>query len=58
MYDFRSKKALFIILLFACSIFLPIVPASADSDDIRPEYDAPIGIILGDLNDFDPSTGL
>ena len=57
MYDFRSKKALFIILLFATSIFVPIVPASADNDDIRPEYDAPIGTILGDLNDFDPSTG-
>jgi len=57
MYDFRSKKALFIILLFTTSILVPIVPASADNDTVRPVYDAPNGLVIGDLNDFDPSTG-
>jgi PKD repeat protein len=56
MYDFRSTKALFILFLFFLSSFLPILPGAAEQD-VSQQYDAPLGTIIGDINDFDPATG-
>ena len=59
MSENRSNKALFLIALFFISVMSPIfasVSADAAEDTERIAYNAG-GIIIGDLEDFNPENG-